>query len=74
MRKGILKTYINAVEDKYEEACANIQSMCGETEGFRVKVGVHQGSALSPYLFSVVMDVVIKKYSWRYTMVYIIYR
>jgi len=30
--------------------------MCEETEDFRVRVGVKQGSALSPYLFSVVTD------------------
>ena len=32
--------------------------MCavGVTEGFEVKVGLHQGSALSPCLFAMVMD------------------
>jgi len=33
---------------------------------FRVRVGVYQGSTLSPYLFSVVMDEVTKKYKGRY--------
>ncbi|KAL4149333.1 hypothetical protein QTP88_003299 [Uroleucon formosanum] len=36
-------------------------SMCGVTEDFKVGVGVHEASALSPYLFSVVMDELTKE-------------
>lgn len=30
--------------------------MVGVTDGFRVGVGLHEGSARSPFLFAVVMD------------------
>jgi len=56
VRKGVPKTYTNVVEDMYEGPCISVKSMCEELENFRVRVGVHQGSALSLYLFSVVMD------------------
>lgn len=45
--------------------------MCGITEDLWVRVGVHLGSALCPYLFFVVMDEVTKVIQG--TMVYVIY-
>jgi len=59
------------VEDMYEGAYTSVKSVCGETEGFKVRVGVHQGSALIPYLFSVVMDEVTKKIQEE-VMVYVV--
>ena len=32
------------------------QEMDGDTDDFPIKIGLHQGSALSPYLFDLVMD------------------
>ena len=42
----------------YTEACAVIKIDAGLSDSFDVKVGLHQGSVLSPLLFAVVMDVV----------------
>ena len=35
-----------------------VRSSVGDTEKFTVQVGLHQGLALSPYLFDLVMDVI----------------
>ena len=60
MKKGLPKVYVNIIEDMYVGVSTRVRSLCGETEDFRVRVGVHQGSALSPYLFSLVMDEITK--------------
>ena len=42
----------------YTEACTIVRTDAGLCESFEVKVGLHQGSVLSPLLFAAVMDVV----------------
>ena len=41
----------------YRGARTVVRTRSGKTEAFEIKVGLHQGSALSPFLFAVVMDV-----------------
>ena len=40
----------------YEESETVVRCAIGTTERFKVKVGLHQGSALNPFLFAVIMD------------------
>ena len=40
----------------YNDSTTAVRCAVVVTEGFEVKVGLHQGSALSPCLFSMVMD------------------
>ena len=40
----------------YEESETMVRCAIGTTESFKIKVGLHQGSALSPFLFAVIMD------------------
>ena len=42
----------------YTEACTVVRTDAGLSESFEVKVGLYQGSVLSPLLFAAVMDVV----------------
>jgi len=41
----------------YEDAMTRVKSVCGETDEFSVRVGVHQCSALNPYLFLVMNEI-----------------
>ena len=57
MRKfGIVKKYVQLVQDMYEGSETVVRCAAGTTESFKVKVGLHQGSALSPFLFALIMD------------------
>ncbi|KAI5090362.1 epoxide hydrolase 1 [Silurus meridionalis] len=57
MRKsGVSEKYVRVVQDMYEDSVTAVKYAVGTTDWFRVKVGLHQESALSPFLFAVVMD------------------
>ena len=40
----------------YEGSETVVRCAVGTAKSFKVKVGLHQGSALSPFLFAVIMD------------------
>ena len=57
MRKSrIVEKYVRLVQDMYEGSETVVRCAVGTTESFKVKVGLYQGSALSPFLFAVIMD------------------
>ena len=57
MRKsGMAEKYVRLVLNMYEESEAVTRCAIGTTENFSVKVGMHQGLALIPFLFAMIMD------------------
>ncbi|KAI5619406.1 hypothetical protein C0J50_21026 [Silurus asotus] len=57
MRKsGVSEKYVRVVQDMYEDSVTAVKCAVEMTDWFKVKVGLHQRSALSPFLFAVVMD------------------
>ncbi|XP_037790195.1 uncharacterized protein LOC119585598 [Penaeus monodon] len=44
------------IQECYKDV--RVKSTVGMTEHFEVKVGLHQGSALSPLLFTIVFDII----------------
>ncbi|KAK3563811.1 hypothetical protein QTP86_000690, partial [Hemibagrus guttatus] len=57
MRKsGVAEKYVRVVQDMYERSRTVVRCAVGQTEEFNVEVGLHQGSALSPFLFAILMD------------------
>ncbi|KAK3550029.1 hypothetical protein QTP86_018652 [Hemibagrus guttatus] len=57
MRKsGVAEKYVRVVQDMYERSRTVVRCAVGQTEEFKVEVGLHQGSALSPFMFAIVID------------------
>ena len=52
--------YIEVIRDTYDSVLTSIKTPVGITEPFPVKVGLHQGSALSPFIFTVIMEEISK--------------
>ena len=57
---GVPECFVESIQDMYEGARTSVRSAAGLTEDFEVRVGLHQGSALSPFLFAIIMDVLTK--------------
>jgi hypothetical protein len=44
----------------YDNVVANVRTSDGDTNNFPINIGLHQGSMLSPYLFALMIDEVIR--------------
>ena len=59
--KGVVGTYIDLVKDMYARVMTSVRTIGGDTDLFSVEVGLHQGSALSLFLFASVINELTKK-------------
>ena len=55
-RRGVPEKLVRLVEATYHGASAVMRTMHGRTDEFPIKVGLHQRSGLSPFLFIVVLE------------------
>ena len=56
MRKSlVMGKYVKVMQDMYEDSVTTVRCAVGMTKGSKVEVGLHQGLALSPFLFAMVM-------------------
>ena len=54
------QVYVTLIKDMYDDVVTSVRACDSETSDFPLKIGLHQGSALSPYIFALVMDVVTR--------------
>ena len=62
MRERLVpEKYVKLVQDMYTGCRTKVRTVAGESSKFNVEVGLHQGFALSPYLFLILMDVLTER-------------
>jgi hypothetical protein len=52
--------YITLIKDMHDNIVTSVQTSDGDTNDFPINIELHQGLALSPYLFALVMDEVTR--------------
>ena len=56
-KKGVYVAYIQVIKDMYDGVITSVRTHIRVTEDFPIKIDLHQGSSLSPYLFTLFLDV-----------------
>ena len=63
MRKlGVEEWLVSAVMSMYIGPKTVVRTVYGNSKGFEVKVGINQGSGLSPLLFVIVMEAISREF------------
>ena len=59
---GVDDWIVSVMKAMYEDATTRVKLNGGESRGFGVKVGLHQGSVLSPLLFIIVLEALSREF------------
>ncbi len=60
-QKGVSNTLVERIKSMYQRCESCVQTSHGLSEWFKVSIGLRQGSVLSPILFDVVMDEMLRR-------------
>ena len=60
-RRCVPEAYINIIRDMYAGCRTSVMTSAGKTKAIDIEVGLHKGSALSPLLFVIIIDVITEE-------------
>ena len=55
-KKSALVVYMRVIKDLYNGVMTRVRTLVGDTNDFSIDIGLHQPSALSPFLFTIAVD------------------
>ncbi|XP_070023457.1 uncharacterized protein [Nicotiana sylvestris] len=58
--RGLHVAYVRLAKDMHDGVKTRVRTVGGDSDHFSVMMGLYQGSALSPFLFALVMDVLMR--------------
>lgn len=70
-KKEVWVAYIRAIKDMYEGCMTSVKAQGGAIDDFLMTIGLHRRSNLSPYLFTLVLDVLTENHSRTNTPMYV---
>ena len=56
MEQGVPEKYVRLLKDTYEDARTQVKTNVGITSKMTVRVGLNEGSQLSPCMFDITLD------------------
>ena len=59
---GVDEWIVSVIKAMYEDATTRVKVNGRESRAFGVRVGVHQGSVLSPLLFVIVLEALFREF------------
>ena len=70
---GVPEAEVRMVQDMYEKTTAHVVVREGASDEFEEKIGLRQGSAMSPLLFIAVLDLISRKTAMKDAMKKLLY-
>jgi Reverse transcriptase (RNA-dependent DNA polymerase) len=59
-KKQVPTKYVTLIKDMYTNVVTCVRACDGESDAFPIKIELHQGSELSPYIFTSLIDEITK--------------
>ena len=60
MRRGVPIAYMQVIKDVYNGVRTRARTIVEDTDDFPIDIELYQGSAVNPFLFTIVMDEITK--------------